>query len=29
VDVILLYYLCRWYYQYKTRHPEVKWLKYL
>jgi uncharacterized membrane protein len=29
VDVILLYYLCRWYYQYKMRHPEIKWLKYL
>lgn len=29
VDVVLLYFLCRWYMKYKFAHPEKKWLKYL
>lgn len=29
VDVILLYFMCRWYSAYKSAHPEKKWLRYL
>lgn len=29
VDVAILYLLCRWYAQYKSTHPEKKWLRYL
>lgn len=29
VDVIILYFICCWYAQYKADHPEKKWLKYL
>lgn len=29
IDVVILYFLCRWYEQYKFNHPEKKWLKYL
>ncbi|MGZ5134257.1 MAG: DUF1624 domain-containing protein [Flavitalea sp.] len=29
IDVILLYFLCRWYAQYKFNHHEKKWLKFL
>jgi uncharacterized membrane protein len=29
VVVFLLYFLCRWYAKYKSRHPAVKWIKYL
>ena len=29
IDVILLYFLCRWYMRYKFAHPEKEWLKYL
>lgn len=29
VDIILLYFICRWYAKYKFAHPEIKWLKYL
>jgi uncharacterized membrane protein len=29
VDVIILYFACRWYENYKFHHPEKKWLKYL
>jgi hypothetical protein len=28
-DILFLYYLCRWYSRYKSRHPEKKWLTYL
>jgi uncharacterized membrane protein len=29
IDVIILYFACRWYVKYKFSHPEVAWLKYL
>jgi uncharacterized membrane protein len=29
VDVIILYYACRWYARYKSNHPEQAWTKYL
>jgi hypothetical protein len=29
IDVIVLYFLCRWYSKYKSAHPEKKWLKYI
>jgi uncharacterized membrane protein len=29
VDVILLYYICRWYARYKFAHPGQRWLKFL
>jgi uncharacterized membrane protein len=29
VDVTVLYFVCRWYAEYKMAHPEKKWLKYL
>jgi uncharacterized membrane protein len=29
VDVVILYYLCRWYAQYKSDHPDRTWLRYL
>lgn len=29
IDVIMLYFLCRWYSKYKFAHPEKKWLKYI
>lgn len=29
IDVILLYFICRWYANYKFTHPEQKWLKFL
>jgi uncharacterized membrane protein len=29
IDVILLYFICRWYANYKFNHPEQKWLKFL
>lgn len=29
IDVTLLCFLCRWYSNYKSAHPEKKWLKYL
>lgn len=29
IDIILLYFACRWYGKYKFDHPEKKWLKYL
>lgn len=29
VDVVILYFLCRWYARYKASHPEKRWLKYL
>ena len=28
-DIVLLYFVCRWYARYKTAHPEKKWLKYI
>jgi uncharacterized membrane protein len=28
-DVMILYFICRWYAGYKSSHPEKKWLKYL
>ena len=28
-DVVLLYFLCKWYMRYKFGHPGNKWLKYL
>lgn len=29
VDVLILYYACRWYTRYKFNHPEKKWLKFI
>lgn len=29
LDVVILYFLCRWYAHYKSAHPEQKWLKFL
>ncbi len=29
VDVIILYFACRWYASYKGNHPEKKWVKYI
>jgi uncharacterized membrane protein len=28
-DILFLYYLCRWYANYKNAHPEKRWLKFL
>jgi uncharacterized membrane protein len=28
LNVTMLYFLCRWYVNYKFSHPEIKWLKY-
>ena len=29
IDVIILYFLCRWYAKYKAAHPGYKWLRYV
>lgn len=29
IDLVILYYACRWYGKYKFSHPEKKWLKYI
>ena len=29
IDVVMLYFSCRWYMRYKFSHPENKWLKYV
>jgi hypothetical protein len=29
IDVIILYFACRWYDQYKFAHPEKRWLKFI
>ncbi len=29
IDVLLLYFACRWYAAYKLRHPEKRWLSYI
>jgi uncharacterized membrane protein len=29
IDIVVLYFLCRWYAGYKAAHPEIKWMKYL
>ena len=29
IDVIFLYFICRWYASYKFTHPQQKWLKFL
>jgi hypothetical protein len=29
IDLVLLYFLCRWYANYKFNHPGKKWLKYV
>ncbi len=29
IDVMILYFLCRWYSKYKLAHPEKRWLKYI
>lgn len=29
IDLVLLYVACRWYMEYKSGHPEKKWLKYI
>jgi uncharacterized membrane protein len=29
INVVILYFACRWYARYKSTHPEIKWLKYL
>lgn len=28
VDVVILFFICRWYARYKSSHPEKKWLRY-
>ncbi|MGK6353365.1 DUF1624 domain-containing protein [Parapedobacter sp. DT-150] len=28
-DIVVLYFLCRWYGRYKSGHPEKKWLRYI
>ena len=29
IDVVLLYFACRWYSRYKLNHPEKRWLKFI
>ena len=29
IDVVILYFVCRWYERYKFSHPGIKWLKYI
>jgi hypothetical protein len=29
IDVVILFFACRWYDRYKTIHPERKWLRYI
>ncbi len=29
IDIVLLFFACRWYTKYKFSHPEHKWLKYI
>jgi len=29
VDVVILYFACRWYARYKSNHPEKTWIKYV
>ncbi|GHN02305.1 membrane protein [Cytophagales bacterium WSM2-2] len=29
LDVAILFFACRWYASYKSKHPEMKWLKYI
>lgn len=29
INVVILYFLCRWYAKYKAAHPEYKWLRYV
>lgn len=29
IDLVPLYFLCKWYVNYKFKHPEKKWLKYV
>jgi len=29
LDVIILYFACKWYAGYKQQHPENRWLKYI
>ncbi len=29
IDVVILYFICKWYATFKARHPEKVWLKYL
>lgn len=29
IDIVLLYFCCRWYARYKSNHPEKKWVKYI
>ncbi|SHH52339.1 Uncharacterized membrane protein [Chryseolinea serpens] len=29
IDVVILYYVCRWYARYKAEHPEIGWMKYI
>ncbi|MCW5911732.1 MAG: DUF1624 domain-containing protein [Cyclobacteriaceae bacterium] len=29
IDVVILFFICRWYARYKSGHPEKKWLKYV
>jgi len=29
IDIIPLYFICKWYAQYKANHPEKNWIKYL
>jgi hypothetical protein len=29
INVAILYIACRWYANYKSQHPEIKWMKYI
>jgi uncharacterized membrane protein len=29
IDVVILYFACRWYATYKSTHPHIEWMKYL
>jgi len=29
IDVIMLYFVCKWYVKFKFNHPEIKWVKFL
>jgi uncharacterized membrane protein len=29
IDIVLLYFMCRWYLNFKSRNPQIGWLKYL
>ena len=29
IDVVILYYVCRWYAGYKSSNPDIRWIKYI